>query len=185
MTINKQEPINFINESGCLIDIKDLEQAILWYADRPVAKTKKIFMHGEYPAVAIQKEKIHVHRLLMMYWSSRKLKSTEYVHHKNECKLDARKSNLEIMNQREHQSFHNKGKYLSEQHRNKISEAGRRRAGKVQFKLKRNIPLDIMFDLLRRGKTVNFIAKSLGVDRSTIVTRINRYPHLLTEGEAK
>lgn len=47
-------------------------------------------MFGNYPAVTIFKEKIHIHRLLMMYWNGiRKLDKNTYVHHINENKLNA------------------------------------------------------------------------------------------------
>jgi hypothetical protein len=85
-------------------------------------------MHGKYPAVAIHDEKIHVHRLLMMYWMKRKLSPKEYVHHKNENRIDASRENLEVIDAKIHQSMHNKGKMFSPEHRQRIGEGNRRRA---------------------------------------------------------
>ena len=41
MTVNKQKPIKFINETNCLVDYNELEKAILWYQERPTASNKK------------------------------------------------------------------------------------------------------------------------------------------------
>ncbi|MFH0071107.1 hypothetical protein, partial [Peribacillus sp. NPDC056705] len=86
MTLKTQKKIEFENTCGCLVDTEKLVEAVLWYARQPVMAKKKIFMHGKYPAVSIGKEKIHVHRLLMMYKEGRKLDYTEYVHHVDENK---------------------------------------------------------------------------------------------------
>lgn len=129
MIVKERKPITFYNNCSCLVNETDLEKAINWYSDKPVTRSKKIFLHGNYPAVAIYKEKIHVHRLLMMYWLDRKLKTEEYVHHKDHNKLKATKDNLEIMEQSKHQSLHTKGRKFTKEHRQKISEANRKRKG--------------------------------------------------------
>ena len=179
--VRVQKPIEFINKCNCIVDYSDLEKAILWYTNKPVARLKTIYLHGRYPAVSIHKEKIHVHRLLMMYWEQRKLRSEEYVHHKDGNKLNALRENLEILYVSEHQSLHNKGKKLTESHKNKISNANRKRKG-MKYKKRRNIPLDELRILLDKGWSVNKIAKHFNVDWSTIRNRIYENPELL-EGE--
>lgn len=107
---------------------------MLWYSLKPLRKFRKIYLLGEYPAVGIYKEKFHVHRLLMMYWEDRSLKRDEYVHHKDENKLNTLRTNLEIVPESEHQSFHNKGRIFSPSHRAKIGKANTLRRGAEQKK---------------------------------------------------
>jgi hypothetical protein len=116
MKINVQKKIEIINECNCIVDLNELEAAMLWYSDKPIASLKKIFMHGKYPAIAIYKDKIHVHRLLVQFWNNRRLSTLEYVHHVNENKLDASKSNLQILPCATHQSISNKGRKQSAEH---------------------------------------------------------------------
>jgi len=177
MRVNRQEPIKFINTCNCIVDYDDLEKAILWHSDKPVARLRKIYMYGEYPAVSIYDEKIHVHRILMMYWMDRRLSSKEFVHHLNGNKLCALKSNLAVMISSGHQSLHNKGKILSESHRDKISQANRRRSKKRAKK--RDIPLDELGKLLNKGWSINKIANHYNVDWTTIRSRIRENPELL------
>ncbi|GIP55934.1 HNH endonuclease [Paenibacillus vini] len=172
MTIKNQKTIEFVNTCGCLVDEEKLKEAVLWYAKKPVMAKKKIFMHGKYPAVAIGKEKIHVHRLLMMYKEGRKLDYTEYVHHIDENKKNANYENLQIVYQRDHQSFHNKGKVFTEQHRERISMANRRRRG-VRHRKRRVIPNEELLAMVGKGMSINSIAKHFGVDWSTIKSRLN------------
>jgi hypothetical protein len=90
-----------------VVDEGELIKAILWYSSKPIARVKTVYVYGKYPAVSIYNEKIHIHRLLMMYWLNRKLSSEEYVHHKDENRLNALRRNLEIVGQSKHQSQHN------------------------------------------------------------------------------
>src|SRR5690606_22109867 len=173
-----QKQIEFINKCNCIVDYSDLEKAILWYTNKPVARLKTIYLQGQYPAVSIHKEKIHVHRLLMMYWEQRKLRSEEHVHHKDGNRLNALRENLEILDASEHLSLHNKGKKLTKSHKNKISNANRKRKG-MKLKKRRNIPLDELRMLLDKGWSVNKIAKHFNVDWSTIRNRIHENPELL------
>lgn len=110
MIVNSQKKIEFVNDCNCIVDYDELEKAILWYQDKPTSRLKHIYMFGEYPAITIFKEKIHIHRLLMEYWLKTKLPRNYYVHHINENKLDARKENLSLEYSFTHQSHHNKGK---------------------------------------------------------------------------
>ena len=97
MIIKIQKPIKFNNTCNCIVDYDELEKAILWYSNKPVKSIKKIYIHAKYPAVTINRDKIHVHRLLMSYWLKAEIPSDFYVHHINENKLDARKENLAII----------------------------------------------------------------------------------------
>ena len=97
MTVKKQKKINFVNDCEAIVDYKELENAILWYSDSPVTSVKHIYMHGKYPAVSIGKDKIHIHRLLMMYWLDSKIPTEFSVHHIDENRLNASKNNLSVV----------------------------------------------------------------------------------------
>lgn len=127
MILHEQKPISFDNACGAEYEGWQLEQAILWYSQiRPVCRVKKIFMHGKYPAISIHGEKLHIHRLLMSWLKKRRLGRIEYVHHKDENKMNGRLSNLEILPEQVHQSRHNKGKRVSLETRRKLTESNKR-----------------------------------------------------------
>ena len=104
--IRTQKPITFKNICGAIVDFKELAKAILWYSDRPVCSIKKIYMHGKYPAVSIGKQKVHIHRLLMMYWCGYIFPSDIYVHHIDENTHNNDMGNLQVMKSGEHQRHH-------------------------------------------------------------------------------
>ena len=112
LIVNFQKRIEFINECNCIVDLNELEQAILWYQSKPTASVKKIYLHGNYPAVSIHNQKIHIHRLLMQYWLNTKLPFEYSVHHLNENKLDARKENLSLILNSAHNSATTKEEYF-------------------------------------------------------------------------
>ena len=116
MIIKEQKPIYFANDCGCIFSELDLERAIEWYSIKPVSRVKHIFMYGRYPAVSIYDTKIHVHRLLAMYYYKRDMESHDYVHHINGNRLDARAENLEVQPSSVHQHQANKGRKQSPEH---------------------------------------------------------------------
>lgn len=121
MTVKIQKKIEFNNTCNCIVDYNELENAILWYIEKPVQSIKKIYIHGNYPAITINREKIHIHRLLMEYWLKTDIPRNFYVHHINENKLDARKENLALIFMTTHQSKHNKGKVISQKQRKELN----------------------------------------------------------------
>lgn len=127
MRAKTPKPIIFKNECECIVDYLELEKSILWFQDFNTHSKKKIYLLGNYPAVSIGNKKIHVHRLLMMFWNNRKLERNEYCHHIDGNKLNSLKYNLEIVECSEHQSMHNKGKTITEEHKEKIREYNRNR----------------------------------------------------------
>ena len=126
MIVNEQKPIKFNNDVDCLVDYNELEKAIIWYQEKPTASNKKIYMFGNYPAVSIHNEKVHVHRLLMTYWLKTRIPSEYSVHHINHNKLDSRKENLSLVLNSAHNSAHMKGIEFSSDHRKKIGEANKK-----------------------------------------------------------
>ena len=81
--VKEQKKIDFINDCNAIVDYEELEKAVLWYSEKTTVSKKHIYLHGMYPAVTIASEKIHIHRLLMMYWLNSKIPSEFSVHHIN------------------------------------------------------------------------------------------------------
>jgi uncharacterized protein (DUF433 family) len=180
MIVNEQKPITFQNKCNCLIDELDLEAAIIWYARKPVVKNKIIFLHGNYAAVSIHKEKIHVHRLLMMFWSKRILNKNEHVHHLDENKLNNLKANLAIVSAKDHLSKHNKGRKLTSSHKKKIAKANTKRKG-MKMKKQIEIPVSELKSHLENGISISDIAKKYNCGRRTVKNRIHEHKHLLED----
>ena len=125
MTPTTQKTICFVNKTDCIVDLDLLERACVWFSDKPLVSKKSIFMYGKYPAVTIYKNKIHIHRLMMSFVLGRHLGTNEYVHHKNGNRLDCRLDNLQLIDVFTHQSMHNKGKKISEWHKERIRQWNR------------------------------------------------------------
>lgn len=178
MIIKEQKPIIIKNQCNAIFDEEELKRAILWYSDRPVSRIKTVYMYGQYPAVSIYFQKIHIHRLLMMYWLQRDLNRDEYIHHKDGNKLNATKENLELIDASIHQSLHNKGRILSKEHKRKIAEANRKRKG-TRKKKRVNISLNELKEFLGMGWSINKIAQYYGCDWTTVKNRIYENPELL------
>lgn len=178
MIVNQQKPIKIINRCACIVDENELTNAILWYSGKPVVANKKIYMHGKYPAVSIYNEKIHVHRILMMFWLQRKMKKNEYSHHIDGNRKNASKDNLCLMDSIEHQRKHNAGKTLSLEHRQKISNTNRRRAG-TKHKKRVTICLEELSRLIDNGWSISKMARHFNCDWTTIKSRIHDNPELV------
>lgn len=110
MIVRFQKKIEFVNNCNCLVEYETLEKAIKWYSDKPVARLKHIFLHGRYPAISIYGDKIHIHRLLTMYFLKSDLEREIYIHHIDGNPLNNMGVNLEVMTSSYHQSITNKGR---------------------------------------------------------------------------
>ena len=156
--LKKQYEIMIDNQCGCIVDEAELVSAILWKTKKPVASIKRVFVHSRYPAISIYGKKHHVHRLLMSYWQGRNLKRREYVHHKDGNRFNALWKNLELIDEKEHQSFHNIGRLFSLSHRRKTAEANRKRKG-IKIKKTVDVPMDELHKLLSAEHSINYCAK--------------------------
>lgn len=183
--IKNQKKITFINDCNVVVDYSELEKAVLWYAAHPVQSEKHIYMHGEYPAVSIGKSKLHIHRLLMMYWLNCILPYEYYVHHIDGNKLNASKNNLAVVLNSIHQSKHNKGKKITEQQKQSIRISNHKRKGK-RAKYKSEVTPETVFALKSQGLSFNKISKILNLDWGCVKQRYEDYVHdnpELLEGE--
>ena len=149
-----------------------LKNAIIWYSLKPVCRIKHIYMHGNYPAVSIYDKKIHIHRLIKMYELKSDIQDGLFVHHINENKMDARKSNLCLVPVSEHQSIHNKGKTLSKEHKEKISLANHKRKG---IKIKKRIEMPRLMEYVKRGLSINKISQIYGCGWDAVKARIKEH----------
>lgn len=89
--------------------------------------TAKVNNNGRY-AITSVKEGNHnkyLHRLIFEDYYKITLLKTTHIHHINGNKLDNRIENLQMLTQTEHAILHNKNKVLSEETKQKISEANK------------------------------------------------------------
>lgn len=170
--VKEQKKIYFKNDCNAIVDYEELENAILWYSEKPTISKKHIYMHGLYPAVSIGKEKIHIHRLLMMYWLKSKIPSEFSVHHINGNRLDASKENLSVILNSAHASKHNKGKKVTDNVRNHMIEFNHTRKGIRQPNRRKDVSYQTVKELYDKGYSINKIANELGTDWSTIRARL-------------
>lgn len=182
MKPKKQQPLTFNNKCNCIVDYDLLERAMLWYIgeSKTLMSNRVIYLHGKYPAVSIYDEKVHVHRLIAMYLKRSKIDFSIHAHHKDGNKLNSSEENIELIDASDHLSMHNKGKKLSNEHRIKISEAGKRRSG-IKMVRKYNIPISELREKLNNKWSIRKIAAHYGCDWSVIKQRVAESLELLTK----
>ena len=162
MIVKEQNFIEFINDCNCNVDYEELRKAIIWYQNKPTTRIKHIYIHQKYPAISIHNKKLHIHRLLMMYWSNQKNIDNEiYVHHIDKNKMNATRQNLMFMNKKEHQSIHNKNKINSEKQRQATILSNKKRKGTKKGIIKPNINYIKIWELYQKGYSINKISKDL------------------------
>ena len=177
MIVKSQKTIEFINDCNCIVDEDELRNAILWYQRKPTARLKHIYIYGRYPAVSIYDKKIHIHRLLAMYWTNTLIKSNLSVHYKNGNRFDNRKENLEIMPNSAHNSLHNKGRKPSQNTIMAIIKFNHKRKG-TRMKRKRNdLTPEMVLSLKNKGLSFNQISKQYNIDWSCVKQRYNDAIH--------
>jgi hypothetical protein len=176
--IKTQKEIEFINSCNCIVDYELLKKAMFWYCSKPLYSKRVIYIHSNYPAISIYDEKIHIHRLLMMYKLQSDIDTNYYVHHIDGNKLNADIDNLELIDSKKHQSYHNKEKKLTKEHRKKISEANRKRKG---IKLKKRVDMPRLSEYIKQGLSINQIAQIYGCSWDTVRRRIYENKELLEE----
>lgn len=167
MRPKEQEKLVFNNKCKCVVDYNLLEKAMIWYAKNTLKKHRVIYMYGEYAAVSIYNEKIHIHRLLKMYVDKTIYPSYIHVHHINGDKLNNSIDNLTLVLDTHHASSHNKGKTLSKEHKQKIGENNKLRKG-TRYKYRRtDITPKMVYDLKEEGLSFTAISKIYRIEWAT------------------
>lgn len=177
MILKEQKPIELHNECGAFYDESDLVNAMIWYSDKPICRSKKVSLHAKYPSVSIYHEKLHIHRLLMMYWLSGEIPDGFIVHHINGNKMDSRRENLCLYPESLHGKYHNTGKKLSESHKKKIGIANRKRRGTRYKSRKPEITSEKVYEMRTSGMSFNQISKQLGLDWGCVKQRYLDFIH--------
>lgn len=165
MTLKTQRDIKIINSANAIVDIELLKKAMLWYANgKPITSIKKIGFNGMYPCVSFGRKKLPIHKLIGLYLLGKRSVSSEYVfHHVNHNKMDARASNIKLMNKHDHLSMHNKGRIVTEKMRERLLEMNHARKGKrFKYKHPEIKPIDV-YNMVQSGKSITSIAKFYGV----------------------
>jgi hypothetical protein len=187
MKLINQGAVSFENGCGAMYDEEELIKAAMWYCDKPICRRKKVSMYGKYPSVSLYETKIHIHRLLMMFWLGGEIPDGFQVHHIDGNKLNALKENLALVPSGTHQSYHNLGKTLSDEHRQKISDRNKERRGVRHKQKKPNITPQMIYEMRTSGMSFNKISKIVGLDWGCVKQRYNDYlhdnPELLKGGE--
>lgn len=177
MKINSQHPVVFENACNAIYSEEDLVNAALWYSTKPICRHKKVSMHGGYPCVSLYETKIHIHRLLMMYWLNSEIPDGLQVHHIDGNKLNASKENLTLLPSGVHQSHHNSGKTLSTEHRQKISDRNRERRGIRHKPKKPDITPENIYKMRFSGMSFNQISKAVRLDWGCVKQRYEDFIH--------
>ena len=97
------------------------------------------------------------------------------VHHINGDKGDNRPENLCMMTKKDHTTFHNTGRKLSDESKNKIREKAVRRFKNIQNHPRhKNINILQMQQEIKNGETVKSVCEKYHIDRTTYYKKINK-----------
>jgi len=175
--LKSQKQIQLVNRCGACFDAEELTKAMLWYARNPLQKLKSVSLHGRYPCVSLGKEKIHIHRLLAMYWNHGRLPEGYIVHHVDGNRLNASRENLVIRQRGNHSHMHNAGKKLTSDHKGKLSDANRLRKGCRHSYTRKDVTAEMVYSLKCEGMSYNQISKLLSLDWDQVKLRYDDYLH--------
>ena len=175
--LKMQKPISLVNTCNATYCDRELTNAMLWYSEKPLQKSKKVFMYGRYPGVSIGMKKIHIHRLLVMYRLNAKDLGDNVVHHENKNQLDAREGNLKLQEISNHASLHNKGKVLTDNHKAKIAKKNRSRKGMRYPHRRKDICSNEIYLLRKNGSSFNQISIKLNLDWACVKKRYDDFIH--------
>jgi hypothetical protein len=186
VSIKAQKKICFTNKCGCVVDYALLENAILKKANGSFVVSKRpIYLSGKYAAIAIGREKYHVHRLLYEFLNGN-IPKGYHIHHIDGNKLNNKISNFELVLGSKHTSSHNKGKCCSDSARNALIKYNKAKKGTRQPFKRKDVTYQNVQKLLQAGYSINKISIALKTDWDTIKLRIKDIhdtPELLNRKE--
>lgn len=172
--INKQRKITFINDCNAIVDVDLLEKAILWYADHPVASVKHIYKYGNYAAVSILKQKIHIHRLIGLFMIKSK-SCFDHFHHKNGNKMDNRVDNIEQVKPSIHISKHQKCKNISDFQKASIIRFNHSKKGTRTKPHRKDVTPEMVYKMHSNGMTFNQISLMFSLNWNSVKKRYNDF----------
>ena len=179
------EDIKLINTCGAIYDPHLLCEAIIWYAAcTPIRRNKKVFKHGNYAAVSIGKEKIHIHRLIGLY-TNKSRRCDKHFHHINGDKMDNRANNIECIDSHIHLSRHNKGRKPSPNAIIKTIELNHKRKGIRKKAYRSDVTPKQVYEMAVSGLSFNQISVQLRLDWGCVKQRYEDFiydnPELLEQ----
>lgn len=171
------EDIKLTNTCGAIYDPCLLREAIIWYAaSTPIYRNKKVFKYGNYAAVSIGKEKIHIHRLIGLYLNKSR-KCDRHFHHINGNKMDNRAENVECIDPRTHLSRHNKGRKPSPNAIIKTIEFNHKRKGVRKIPYRSDVTPKQVYEMVTSGLSFNQISTHLRLSWSSVKQRYEDFIH--------
>ena len=176
MTLKHQKDIRIINSCNAIYDEDLLKKAILWYSTAPVKQSKKVFLYGNYAAIAIGKDKIHIHRLIGLYFLGLR-KCNRHFHHINGNKMDNKAGNIACIEPRIHLSRHNKGRKPSTNTIRSTIEANRRRKGCRTRPHRADVTPEQVYEMRVAGLSFNQISQHFRLDWGCVKQRYEDFIH--------
>ena len=176
MTLKHQKDIRLINICGAIYDDDLLKNAITWYSTTHMQQSKKVFLHGNYAAVAIGRDKIHIHRLIGLYLIGVR-RCNKHFHHINGNKMDDRAENIACVEPRIHLSRHNKGRKPSTNAIRQTIEANRRRKGCRTRPHRGDVTPKQVYEMRVEGLSFNQISLHFRLDWGCVKQRYEDFIH--------
>ena len=176
MTLKHQKDIRLINNCDAIYDEDLLKKAILWYSATPVQQSKKIFLYGNYAAVSIGRDKIHVHRLIGLYLIGRR-RCNNHFHHINSNKMDNRSVNIACVEPQIHISRHNKGRKPSTNAIRQTIAANHRRKGYRTNPHRGDVTPEQVYKMRIAGFSFNQISLYFRLDWGCVKQRYEDFIH--------
>ena len=170
------EEAKLINTCGAIYDPCLLTKAIIWYSGGPIHRNKKVFKHGNYAAVSIGKEKIHIHRLIGLYLNKLHI-CDKHFHHINGNKMDNRAENIECIDPHIHLSMHNKGRKPTCNAIIKTIESNHRRKGVRKKPYRSDVTPKQVYEMVVSGLSFNKISTYLRLDWGCVKQRYKDFIH--------
>ena len=160
--------MEFKNKCDCIVNYKDLEEAIInqVYIDNKKIKDRyTITLWGGYPTICIAHTHYRIHYLLGKYYFSGYDKQKS-IHHKDLNKLNSLKDNLELVTNSEHIKLHKIYRYVDEEYQKSYG------VRMVDIIRRNDVTIENVRLLRDMGLTIKEIAEKLSCGINTVNRRL-------------